>query len=214
MMNRLEDYGHVFAAKFCRGAYACATAAMVISFASGASAGDIVKITLCNETPRPVFAAIAYSHEHSMTSQGWFTVATDGCVAIPGNYRLSTFYFRGETDSYQVRGGEWRMDTWGDGSDNKQFLVQDDGFKFAEGASGATSNGARFEKFSEFFNFASLPITRGDPQDTEARITFKPNGGMTQVAELISEPAPDATPGGAFDARAAQQLLGPFSKPN
>jgi hypothetical protein len=188
-----ENRGRVVAAKLRRCVYASAAAAvMAVSFAARANAGDIVKITFCNETPRPAFAAIAYwegyiiskgSMERSTTSRGWLKVPTGGCASFAGNYRFSTFYYRGETDPYPV-GGRWKKGSWGDG--NKKFLVQDDGFEFDNSGWAKRNGNMRLEKFSQFLSFDDLPITRLDPEDTEAKITFTADGGVHQVAEPIA----------------------------
>jgi len=126
-------------------------------------------ITFCNRTQHPVFAAVAYQEgDGSWTSTGWLEVEPAGCDVYSLPRTVDFFYYRGETDWYELGNGRKQMVAWG--ANGNDFPVVDDDFTFHHAERAHAE--ARFEPFSPSFRSSSGPLSE--------TVTFNPDDTTTQ----------------------------------
>jgi uncharacterized membrane protein len=166
-----------------------------------ATPGVAADITVCNEFPRPVFMAFAWQERGGgWVSRGWRKVETGKCENDPFNLselKLTGFFYRGETDWYQVERSR-RKNSWG--KTGKSFLVMDKAFQFAN-ADKAQRN-ARLEPFIPSMTSTSGPVS--------VRIIINRDGkGTTQISRSLpaTPPPPRVTapPGRLEDDRSGRR---------
>jgi uncharacterized membrane protein len=157
------------------------------------------QISFCNNFPHTVYIAIAYEqYEDDYISRGWLEVETGKCYVFDTAIRVSSFYFRAESESY--RDGRHRVKmVW---SGDKKFAVRDANFQ-AYGAEKAYS-GMRLEGFTKSPDSSGGPIT--------AIVTFTETGGSNTTIPAPENPAAQSggvTPPQAASPPPAEQAAAP-----
>jgi len=151
--------------------------AVFFLLASGSVA--LAKIQFCNNFEHPIFVALAFQQNGEWITEGWLEVDVNKCVIDPKHPDVTSFYYYGETNTFDKSQWSWGKD--------KEFSVKDDDFTL-HGAD-KSQPGARFVKFSGPHSY-KLPETvvqlRFDPDLSTTFIVPSENKGSG------SEPALDS----------------------
>lgn len=146
-----------------------AATASVLMAAATANAHATIKF--CNKYREPVYVAIAYQQTYSdgssgYLSRGWLQVASGSCQEFDTSLHVPSFFYRGETNWFKVRGGQQRT-VW-ENDDNK-FLTTVAAFNYWDADKKENSNSS-----NQLVGFIkSLEASNGDISET---VTFEADG--------------------------------------
>ncbi len=151
--------------------------AVLLLIISGSQAS--AKLQICNKFMHPVHTALAYQQNGVWVSDGWITVDTNKCLIDTTHADITSFYYYGETDTFDRQTWSWGRD--------KDFSVKTGDFTFRN--ADTQQRGARLVKFSG-------PRTYKLPQTTVV-LTFEQDLTVTFV---VPSESPKTGPASALDA--------------
>jgi uncharacterized membrane protein len=140
------------------------------------------EITFCNEFPQRVSIAIAYlqTDVNNHLTRGWLNVGSGKCYVFDTAIRVSTFYYRAESETYKDGKDKVKMN-WGNETD---FAVRDGDFQVY--AAEKKYSGTRLVKFSKG------PVSTGAP--LTCTVTFLADGRSMTVVPGNKGAGPAAPP--------------------
>jgi len=160
----------------CRSCAVIVVAAIAAASFGAASANASASLTFCNDFPHTVFVALAYLQDSgSWLSRGWLEVHTGECLPFDSAIRVTSFYYRGESEAYQS-GGKKVWTSWGD--KGRMFATwEDDNFQYY-----GAENRVLKSSLKGYEQGMDIP-----QEDYDVTVTFKADGGSGETGRTKSQ---------------------------